>query len=258
MTGRDGIQSLLTLRKLTRAIADAMRQQMSEHLATLTPLLRPAVVFGEYVQGGQHEPTRKAGTAFKELQSLYNTVATAPPFNLPRDLRHPLNLGSSSLEITPLDYAHVATAGSDTRTITVRSPFTWILTYTGFPPSRLREALGTKLRSADDIQKIVLSYLVMDVVTRQQPGILQMLDALHFPITTSRSPEFGELPITRIGVGIATTRPADAVIIESAAVTGMDAFEEVVHVDDIEGLRDPLKDRLMAIAREHVPDRVPR
>lgn len=258
MTGRDGIQSLLTLRKLTRAIAEAMRQQMTEHLATLTPLLKPAVVLGEYIQGGQKEPTRKAEKAFKELQTLYETVATAPPFNLPRELRPPFNLGSATLEITPLDYAHMATAGADTRTITVRSPFTWILTYSGFAPSRLREALGTKLRSADEIQKVVLSHLVMHVVASQQPGILQMLEALHFPITTTTSPEFGELPITRIGVDIATTRPPDAVIIESAELTGMDAFEEVVHVEDIAGLRDPLKERLLAIAREHVPNRVSR
>lgn len=258
MTGRDGIQSLLVLRKLTRAIAEVMRQQMTEHLATLTPLLRPTAVLGEYVQGGQKEPTRKAEKAFKELQTLYERVATAPPFNLPRELRPPFNLGSASLEITPLDYAHVATAGADTRTITVRSPLTWILTYTGFAPARLHELLATKLRSTDELQKVVLSYLIMHVVMAQQPGVLQMLDALHFPVTTGKSPELGELPMTRIGVGIVTARPPDAVIIESAELTGMDAFEEVVSVDDIAGLRDPLKERLLSIAREHVPDRVSR
>jgi len=51
MSGRDSTQSLLVLRKLTRAITDVVRQQVAEHLATLTPLLKPAAVLGDYVLG---------------------------------------------------------------------------------------------------------------------------------------------------------------------------------------------------------------
>ena len=51
MDGRDSIQSLLVLRKLTRAMADAVRAQMTEYLATLAPLLRPQMVLGDYVRG---------------------------------------------------------------------------------------------------------------------------------------------------------------------------------------------------------------
>ena len=78
MNGRDSIQSLLVLRKLTRAITDVVRVQMTEYLKTLTPLLRPKAVLGEYIQGGQKEPTRKADKAFKDLQALYETVAGTP------------------------------------------------------------------------------------------------------------------------------------------------------------------------------------
>jgi hypothetical protein len=59
MDGRDSIQSLLILRKLTRAIAEAVRQQMTEYLATLAPLLRPPTVLGDYIQGGAKEATAK-------------------------------------------------------------------------------------------------------------------------------------------------------------------------------------------------------
>ena len=68
MSGRDGVQSLLVLRKLTRAITDAVRVQMTGYLKVLTPLLQPKVVLGEYVQGGQREPNRKADKAFADLQ----------------------------------------------------------------------------------------------------------------------------------------------------------------------------------------------
>src|SRR5262252_10412448 len=129
MSDRDNIQSLLALRKLTRAITDVVRVQMTEYLKTLTPLMRPQAVLGEYVQGGQKETTRRADKAFKDLQALYETVAPAKPFHLQRELNPPLDFPRVGLEITPLDYVHVVQVGADSRKIKVRCPLTWVLTY---------------------------------------------------------------------------------------------------------------------------------
>jgi hypothetical protein len=229
---------------------------MTEYLRTLTPLLRPKALLGEYIQGGQKEPTRKADKAFKDLQAAYEVVAGSRPFNLPRDLTPPLNLPALSLEITPLEYVHIVQAETGPRKITVRSPLTWVLTYNDFPPNRLQELLDTKARSVDEVQRFVLSYLIINLATTNEPGLMQVFEALHFPLTTSKSREFGELPITRIGIGISTTRPSDAVILESAELTGMDAFEELVNVEDLARLKDPLKERLMDIARQQAPELV--
>lgn len=256
MSKSDSTQSLLARRKLTRAIGDVMRGQMAEYLAVVTPLLKPVAVLGEYVHGGQREPNRKAERAYKELQALYETVATVAPFNLPRELKPPFNLGTANLEITPVDYEHVATSGSVTRAIAVRSPLTWVLCYSGFAPARLRELLNSKLRSNEELQKVVLSYLIMHVVLNEQPGVRQMLEALRFPVTTARLPECGALPITRIGLAVSTSRPSDDVIVQSAELTGVDAFEEVVDVHDVALLGDPLKEQLMALAREHAAELV--
>lgn len=256
MNGRDSIQSLLVLRKLTRAITDVVRVQMTEYLRTLTPLLRPKAILGEYIQGGQKEPTRKADKAFKDLQAMYELVAGSKPFNLPRDLTPPVSLPALGLEITPLDYVHVIQTEAGPRKITVRCPLTWVLTYQDFPPNRLQELIATKARSVDEVQRFVLSYLIINLVTSNEPGLMQIFEALHFPLTTSKSREFGELPITRIGVNITTTRPADAVILESAELTGMDAFEELVNVEDIARLNAPLKQRLLDVTRQHAPELV--
>jgi hypothetical protein len=256
MSGRDSTQSLLALRKLTRAITDVVRVQMTEYLKTLTPLLRPKAVLGEYVQGGAREPSRKADKAFGDLQALYETVAAAKPYMLPRELTPPLSITSVGLEITPLDYYHLAQAGPDTRRIKVRCPLTWILTYSDFPPTRLQELLDTKARSVEELQRFVLNYLVLHLAIKSEPALMQVFEALHFPLTTTKAKEFGELPITHIGIGISTTRPSDALIIESAELTGMDAFEEVVKVEDIARLADPLKERLVEIARQQAPELV--
>jgi hypothetical protein len=256
MSDRDNIQSLLALRKLTRAITDAVRVQMTEYLRTLTPLMRPQVVLGEYIQGGQKEATRKADKAFKDLQALYEAVAPVKPFYLQRELNPPLDFPRVGLEITPLDYVHLAQDGASTRKIKVRSPLTWVLTYTDFPPNRLQELLDNKGRDAAELQRFVLSYLVLHLLTTQDKALMQIFDALHFPITTSKSPQFGDLPITRIGVPVATIRPSDAVVIESAELTGIDAFEEVVKLDDVKNLGDPLKERLLDIVRQQTPELV--
>ena len=253
MTGRDSVKSLLVLRKLTRAIADAARTQLTEYLTTLTPLLQPQSVFGEYIQGAQKEPSHKADQAFKELKALYEAVAPATPLNLRRELAPPFHFSNLSLEITPLDYIHVVQTDSGTKNITVRSPLTWTLTYAGFAPQRMQEVLDQKVRG-DELQRFILSYLLIHLVPKYRPGVMQMLEGLHFPVTTSTSPEFGDLPMTRIGIGISTSRPSDAVVVESAELTGMDAFEEVVNVEEIARLPDPLKDRLLEIARRFAPE----
>jgi len=256
MDDRDSMQSLLVLRKLTRAIADVVRPQMTEYLATLAPLLRPRMVLGEYVEDGSRESGRRSDKAFKEFQALYESVATAKPFNLPRELSLPIRLSGSGLEITPVDTAHAIQSGSDTRTIMVRSPLTWTLTYSGYAPSRLPELLKARLQAPDDLAQFVNSYLLMHVVTTNSPGLMALLEALHFPIGNTTLRDVGGLPITRIGVGVSTRRPSDQVILQSAELTGMDAFEEVVNVPDLAQLRDPLKERLLDVARQHAPELV--
>jgi hypothetical protein len=183
-------------------------------------------------------------------------VAGTKPFNLPRELSPPLNFPALALEITPLDYVHVVQSDGAARKITVRCPLTWVLTYQDFPPNRLQELLDTKARSVDETQRFILSYLIINLITTNEPGIVQVFDSLHFPLTTSKSREFGELPVTRIGIGISTTRPSDAVLLESAELTGMDAFEELVNVEDLTRLRDPLRERLLEVARQQAPELV--
>ena len=257
MDGRDSVQSLLVHRKLTRAIAEAVRTRMTEYLATLAPLLQPKLVLGDYLQGGVKESTRRADKAFKELQGLYEVLAATKPYNLPRELTPPIVFpGGASLEITPVDYAHMVQSGSESRTIMVRSPLIWGLTYTGYSTSRLPDLLKAKLRPGDELQQLVLAHLLMHVVTTNSPGLMKTFEALHFPMTSVTTADSGPLPLTRIGVAVSTSRPSDAVILESAELTGMDAFEEIVNEEDLWKLGDPLKEQLAEIVRQQAPNLV--
>jgi hypothetical protein len=253
MVERDSIQSLLVRRKLTRAIADVVRAELTQHLATLTPLFQPQTVLGDRIQGGQNDSMRKVEQVFKEVQSSYDSIAPMKPFTLKRELTPPFDFARTSLEIIPVEYTHVIQSGAQTKTINVRCPLTWTLCYAGFAPTRLPELLDPRVRG-EQLQRFILSYLFMQQVVTNQRGVLSILDALHFSITPTRVAGFGDLPITRIASGITTMRPPDDVVLESAELTGMDAFEEIATVEDISRLQDAFKERLLAIVRQQTPE----
>ncbi|HMF57218.1 MAG TPA: hypothetical protein VK619_12825 [Pyrinomonadaceae bacterium] len=251
MEERYSIQRLLALRKLTRAMADYLRGQMKEYLSTLSPLFRPKAVLGNYVEGGAYEVSRIGEKAFKELQEAYQALAKSKPYNLPPDFKTPLEIISTQLEMTPVEYTYVASGGGESKTVVVTSPLKWVLTFSGFSPARLRELIASKNRTGDALQQAVLHYLMMNTMVTKQAGLAQMMDALHFSLSTERLKEFGDLPVTYISAAISTTRPPDEVIIESTEVSGMNVFEEVVETEDVARLRDPLKERLVELMKTY-------
>ena len=243
-------QRLLTLRKSTRAIADFMRSQMRDYLSTLAPLFHPRGVFGSYVETGGYDAPRTGEKPFAELQESYQKIAQSKSYSLPTELRTPLEIINTQLEMTPVEYRHVARDGSQQKEITVTSPLKWALTYKGFSPEALRRALTSTNRTTDELKQSVLHYLMMHGVVTKQPGLSKILDALHFPVVVENSSEFGELPVTYIVSSISTIRPPDRVLIESTEVSGMDVFEELVQLDDIPKLRDPLKAQLLEMTKD--------
>lgn len=251
------IQKLLLLRKITRAVSDLLRAQMREHLTTLAPLVRPKTVLGDYIQSSSKDATRGGEKAFRGLQSAYESLAPAKPYNLTKELKLPIEIVSSALEMTPMEYTHTARSERESKFVSITSPLRWVLNYSGFSLNRLKELMADRNRRSDDVREFLLHYLVMQTVFHTQTGVASILGALHFPITTGRLPEFGELPITYISSSISTMRPPDEVIIESTEISGSNAFEEVINLEDIIKLRDPLRERLIETVRGFGDDLLP-
>lgn len=247
-------QKLLELRKLTRALSDALRHELADHLATLLPLIRPRILLGSYVQGAPKD-SRGSDKAFKELQSAYENVASSKPFNLPRDLKPPIPVDSSALEILPFEYDHVAKSKRVSKTLRITSPMKWVLAFSGFSTGRLKEAL----KSGDpgiSVTEVVLHTLALNVAF-QQRGVRELFAALRFPVSTHHEPGLGSLPLTVVSAAAETVRPSDETIIESTEISGTDAFEEVIDLDAIDQLEDPVRQRLRDLVREE-RDRVTR
>ena len=241
-------QQLLALRKATRAIAELLRGQMKDYVSTLAPLFSPRNVLGNYAERGAYQASHTGEKAYSELRDLYQKIGQSKLYQLPSDLKTPLEVINTQLEMTPVEYTHQATNDGENKSIVITSPLKWALTYRGFGISRFREVLANRDRSSDDVQQFVLHYLMMNSVVTKQPGLANILEQLHFPISVEYLTEFGDVPLTYISSSISTVRPPDRVLLESSEVSGMNAFEELVRLEDIPRLRDHLKEQLLKIA----------
>jgi hypothetical protein len=240
-------QHLLGLRKVTRTVADLLRADLREYLATLAPLFRPRAVLGQHAEGGSKEPVKGADAMLKEFQTLFQGLAAAKPFSLPReDLRAPIEVISSVVEITPVEYAHVIQTERQTKTLSITKPLQWILNYAGFSPKRLQDLLADRNRNQNDVRSFLVHYLSLHFVATRQAGLAKILDALHFSVSTGRLPGCGELPITYVS-SLTTTLPPNEVLLESTELSGRDMFEELVQENALAEWRDPLRERLAAI-----------
>jgi hypothetical protein len=245
------IERVQTLRRLTRAVADVLGERVTAYLSTLTPLFRPRRVLGEHIRGAEKEPMKGADRAFREMQALFDSVARAQPFTLAREIKSPLEISSVALTIDPVEYRHEVRMGAETRVVTVRCPLAWTVSYSGYGPRVLIDLLAHRTGANEDLYEWLVHQLVLHAVVGNQPGLTEILGRLHFPMSVTNEPATGTLPITRIASPISTIRPPDDVIMKSVELSGMDAFEEVINVDDIGRMDDPLKDRLIEIARTH-------
>jgi hypothetical protein len=246
-----GMERLLALRRVTRALEELVRAQVREHLTTLTSLVRPRAVLGDFVQGPGKEAVRGAERVWKEVQALHDEVAPKAPFNLARDLAPPLDIPGTALEMAPVEYVHTAARGDERKRITVTKPFEWILSYSAHGPGRLRELVADKNRDAAELQRMIALAIVLHLVLKHQPGVGKVFADLRMPLETRRFAEFGDLPVTVLGSAVPTLRPPDPVLVESTEMTGTGAFQEVVDVEALTRLRDPFHARLLEVLQRH-------
>jgi|SRR5579872_279083 len=243
-------QRMLSLRKLTRAAADQMRNQLKDILSAVGPLLQPKAALGDYVRGVK-DPVRGADALFKEIESMYQTVAAQKPFGVSRELIPPLDFGGSSLDANPLEYGHTAAAKGHSKRVVVTSPFRWVLSYSGHSLAELKALLATVSPSNDKLHAFVLHYVTLNCQVDRQTPLTNIFKALRYKLSVTTQPEFGELPLTCVSAPVFTVRPPDEVIIETTELTGSDAFEEVIDLESLAALKDPMKDSLVELARAH-------
>lgn len=246
------ISKFLVLRRLTTGVSQYFEQQLRLHLAVLTPLFNPRTLFGELIRGVSKYPVKTAEKSFEELKTAYQALTRRPPFHELGELNTPLDIFATSIEITPAEYSYLAKSDNQETAIKISSPLKWVLSYKGTDLDYLRGLIAKK--SDTELKSCVLHHLVLTSILSKAKGITSLFEALRFPISTGRVKEAGDLPVTLISCPVSTIRPSDEVVLQSTALSGTPAFEEVVNLRGIATMPDPVKDKLLELARNQDTD----
>jgi hypothetical protein len=243
------ISRLLVLRNLTTHLAEHFTRLLREYLTNLAPLLQPRVLLGDLIRS-EKQSVRDQDAAFQQLLKLYQPLSRTTALNVQAELKPPLDIFNTPIEFVRATYTY-SPQGS-TKPITIASPLKWVLVYKDLGPQPLRELIASHARSGgNELQSCVLHYLTMSLLAQKRPGAAPILDALRFPLSVAANQEFGGVPFVYISAPVLTMRPPDSIIVQSSKLSGATTFEEVVDVDDISRLSDPLKGQVVTLVKEH-------
>jgi hypothetical protein len=243
-------EQLAELRTRTEAIAQLLYKQLQAHLETLRPLLAPRRLLGKYV--GVKEDVAGADRAFAQLQETYKGVS-GKPVALPPELdQDVVALVENRLELYPWEYPYQAKSERETKTVTLTSPVRWVLSYSsGVTLSQLLQtAISKEPRRPDALHQFAVNALVMHFMFTRYPGITQLLTDLRYRIHTDKAPGLGELPLVTITSCLPSFRPADDLILTATRFSGVPAFIELIDLDALHTLQDPLKLRIEEMLRD--------
>jgi hypothetical protein len=226
-----------------------LQDQLQTHLDTLRPILAPDRVFGRHMGSKAEAPL--ADRAFSQLQQLYRPFA-ARPFDLPAEFdEYWLALVGNRLTLYPWEYTHEARSERESKAISMSSPVRWVMSFTSaYTLSQLRQSLSGKgERRPEHVRQFVVNALVTQLVITHTPGLGPLLTDLRYDVQAQTSPDLPHLPLTTITAGLPSFRPSDDLILTATNFSGVPAFIELIDVDALPHLQDPLRVRMEELVR---------
>ena len=241
-------EELATLRAKTEALSQFLDQQLKGHVETLRTLMAPQRVLGRYV--GSKDVVAGADRAFEQLQEQFRSTASG--FGLAGDLgEDELSDLDNIPDLYVWEYTHHAKTDHDGRVLTLTSPVRWVLTYrSGYSLSQFRLAVAGKgEKTTRDLRRFVQYALVMQMVVKGHPKLTRLLKDLRYDVTFDQLPGPGALPLTTVHACLSSFRPADDLLVTATKFSGVPAFIELIDLDSIRALQDPLKSKFESLVR---------
>jgi hypothetical protein len=116
----------------------------------------------------------------------------------------------------------------------------------------LRQVLaGQGERDAEAVRAFVLRSCLMQLHFTKFPAISELLAGLRYKVEVRQSPETGELPLVTISAPFSTIRPPDSLVTVASGLAGGTSFAEVIDLASVQSLKDPLREQIAAIFRNH-------
>ena len=242
-------QELPELRRKTEVISKLLQDQVLTHLETLRPILSPELLFGRHA--GAKGDVALADRALFQLQQLYKPFS-ARPFDLPSELdQYWLTLVGNRITLYPWEYTYQAGTDRESKTISMTAPLRWVMSFSSaYTLSQLRQALAGKgERRPEHVRQFVVNALVTQLIITRIPGLVPLFTDLRYQLQTDYAPDLPKLPLTTITSGLPSFRPGDNLILAATNFSGVPAFIELIDVDALPELQDPLKVRIEELLR---------
>jgi hypothetical protein len=239
---------LLGLHGLTKNIAQACLRQLKAHMETMAPLFRPRRFLGDHIDGAGREAASAADRNLADFKDLYGRVAPKP-FDLRPELRTPLESVATQFQFDEWEYTHPAESDRGWKSIRVTTPLTWVVSYSSsYSLATLRGVAGGNLqRDAEAVRAYVLRACLMHELFAKVPALASLLAGLRYKVEVRKSPQLGELPLVTISAPFKTFRPPDKLVALASGVAGGASFAEILDVEGVHHLADPLRDEALEI-----------
>jgi len=246
------IEQLLQLHALTKDVANHCQKQLRIYLDTAAMLFRPRRVLGNAIEGSERESIPNSDRNVAELRELFRNVALRP-FDLRPELSLPIESISTQIQLNEWEYVHTTKTDRGWQNIKVTTPLTWVITYSSaYSLSILRQVLaGKEERNADSVRAFVLRACLMHLHFTKFPGLMDLFAGLRYRVEVRKSPELGDLPLITVSAPFSTLRPADQLVTIASGLAGGASFAEVLDLDSVRQIRDPLREDIAAVFKTH-------
>ena len=246
------VEQLLHLHTLTKDLSKFCQKQLRGYLDTMALLFRPRRILGDAMEGAERESGVASERTVAELRELYRGVAVRP-FDLRPELPLPLESVATQMHLHEWEYLHNTKTDRGWRAIKVASPLTWVVAYSStYSLSMMRQVLaGQEERSSEAVRAFVLRACLMHLQFMKFPAIAELLAGLRYRVEVRRSPEMGDLPLVTVSAPFSTIRPPDNLVTIASGLAGGASFSEVLDLETVRDLQDPLRQEIAAMFRNH-------
>jgi hypothetical protein len=231
------IQQLAHAREVSQKISKSLAETLATYIAPLGPLLSPDRLLGNHMDGFIGLPVRAAEQSFRDLESKI-TKLCKESLKIPFRMKDPIPTIKSKLMVYPWEEAYQL----GDRSITLSSPVKWILAY-DYPfthSTLLRSSQAGKKPLAEEVGQFALNSVILNMALERNSGIKAILNDLRFAVSIEKSPISGDLPYIVLEASVEAFRPPDDLITTVVQLSGTPAFEELVDLDRVDSIEDPL------------------
>jgi len=122
----------------------------------------------------------------------------------------------------------------------------WVLSFQSeCPYSRLKAMVtGEETRQADDMKQAIIVHLTIAALLENFKELSQLLEDLRYEVEIQPVKDLGGLPLIILKAPIQSFLPSDEFMLNITQLSGIPAFQELVDLDALENMPDPLKESL--------------